>query len=857
MTNAEVASKTIISTQNELKYYDQLHAEKYRDINQSFDQHCEVLATNLASNKRHKSKILDSLLTQRFLPAGRVQAAMGATEREVSAFNCSVSQRIDDSMDSIMAAVSNAAKILRLGTGIGYNFSNLRPKGALISKLKTESSGPLSFMSIFDVMASTIASSGHRRGAQMGIINCFSGDTKVHTLLHGKVAIRELIGKQPILYCVDNGAIKVEKAISVHKTGEKRVITVVLDNDAEITCTPDHLFMLSNGKYIEAIKLKKYDSLTAIKKRFQNNYLHTGCTGNRNSKPEHIMVYESFYGEIPEGYQIHHKDFNNVNNDPNNLECLTINEHMKIHGNNIFEKHRDRIASSRKGKTLEQWLGSERASIIRENMKKAKQKQALEKDVWNENLNGENYTSHYKNGFSNQYPKNSDPTYLDKFFNEEIDNHKVLRIEDRGEITDVYDISMPNIHNFFVEEICVHNCDHPDVEAFIDAKMEKNKFRQFNFSVGISDKFMQAVQNNGLWDLVFDNKVYKTISAQYLWEKIIKNAYYSAEPGIIFIDRLNDKNNLYYCEHMEATNPCAEQPLPPYGLCLLGSFNLLGYLASGKDGYWFNYQKFEDDINTFVEAYDNIFEKSVYAIPEHKQEALNKRRMGLGLTGIANCIELLLGSKSYGNRAFCNVLDRIAKTLTECAYDTSIELAIERGSFPLYEDKYLQSKFIETLPDYLQNKIAKHSIRNSHLISYAPCGTISQCAGNVSSGVEPIFYHSVSRDVHMKEGKINISLNDYNFRNYGFKGKTLEECTVKDHLNVVEILQKYTDSSISKTVNVAPNCSYEEYEKVYLDAYKLGIKGTTVYRPSELRGAVITKAVEQAFSSCASGVCSM
>lgn len=567
-----------IITSNELEYYDQLHQEKYRDQGQSFLDHCKVTAKNLASNELHGEKIFEVLVDRRFLPAGRVQAALGAVDREVSPFNCSVSQKIEDSMDSIMAGLSNAAKILRLGTGIGYNFSHLRPKGAEIKKLKTESSGPLSFMKMFDVMASTIASSGHRRGAQMGIMNV----------------------------------------------------------------------------------------------------------------------------------------------------------------------------------------------------------------------------------------------------------------------------------------------DHPDIEAFIDAKMQRDAYRQFNLSVGITDKFMAAVEDGSDHILSFAGKTYKTIEARQLWEKITKNAYYSAEPGVIFIDRLNSHNNLHYCERIEATNPCSEQPLPPYGLCLLGSFNLVAYLQRiDANQISFNYPQFVEDIKTFVEAYDNIFDNSIYAIPEHKEEAINKRRMGLGLTGIANAIELIIGRPCYGEPDFYKILDNIASCLTTWAYDTSANLAKQRGPFNLYQEAYNDSKFIHTLPVEIRDKIRKTGIRNSHLISYAPCGTISQCAGNVSSGVEPVFYGSQSRKVHMRDGQVTVTLNDYNVRHHGFLGKTLEQCSIRDHLAVAEIIQRYTDSAVSKTVNVASNCSYEEYESVYKEAYKLGLKGITVYRPTELRGSVISEAKPQvaertfADAHCANGACSM
>lgn len=399
----------------------------------------------------------------------------------------------------------------------------------------------------------------------------------------------------------------------------------------------------------------------------------------------------------------------------------------------------------------------------------------------------------------------------------------------------------------------IMNVDHPDIEEFITAKMVPDAYRQFNLSVGITDSFMEAVSANSDWNLKFNGTVYKTVSARNLWDKIVRCAYDSAEPGVLFIDRWNDQNNLFYCETIEACNPCSEQCLPPYGLCTLGSFNLIGYVDTIN--HYFDFKTFKEDIRIWVEAYDNIFDDAVYAIPEHEKEAKSKRRIGLGFTGIANAIELLCNKPNYGEEDFCFILKQLCEILRDEAYAASVDLAKKRGPFELFSEEYNSSKFVQTLPDSIRNNISKYGIRNSHLISYAPCGTISQTAGNVSSGVEPVFYYQMSRDVYMKEGKINVSLNDYNFKNYNFKGKTLSDCSVADHMRVASTIQRFCDSAISKTINVSPNCSYEDYSQIYIQAHKLGLKGITVFRPTELRGSVITS--QDAPTSCPNGACSL
>lgn len=547
----------------QLRALDDLHSQKYRDPGQSKEEHAAKLAATLQSNPTHGQKLLDLFVSDRFLPAGRVQAA-GGSSRNSSFFNCNVSGTIEDSMESIMENLKQAMLTLRLGTGIGYDFSNIRPRGAPISTLKSEASGPLSFMDVFDAGCKTIHMS-HRRGAQMGM----------------------------------------------------------------------------------------------------------------------------------------------------------------------------------------------------------------------------------------------------------------LRV------------------------------DHPDILHFIDAKLEK-RFSTFNLSVSITDRFMDALRCNENYMLNHAGTYYDTLPASEVWDKITRNAYNSAEPGMIFIDRINAENNLYYCETIAATNPCSEQPLPPYGLCLLGSFNLPKYLSVESGSYYvWNTDQLNEDVRAVVEAYDNIFERSIYALPQQQIEAVTKRRIGLGFTGIANAIEIMLGRAAYGDTQFNATFRSIADTFRHFVYEASVRLAAERGSFQLFDkEKYLHAAFIKKLPPYIRDGIAKYGIRNSHLISYAPCGTISLTGGNLSSGVEPVFYPTTKRKVIMNGGQETfINVQDYALREYGILGKTLEQCTIQDHLGVHEIAQEFCDSSVSKTINVPPSITFEDYQNVWLDAYERGAKGLTVYRPNEIRAPIITS------GDCEGGEC--
>jgi ribonucleoside-diphosphate reductase alpha chain len=540
----------------------EIHALKYRSKGESFKAAQTRFASALADDNEHFYTLREILLNQRFMGAGRTQQAVGSMT-DTTAFNCFVSGKIPDSFDGIMDIAKESGQTMRKGGGIGYDFSTLRPRGALICSLGSPSSGPVTFMGIFDAICKTVSSAGHRRGAQMG----------------------------------------------------------------------------------------------------------------------------------------------------------------------------------------------------------------------------------------------------------------VLRV------------------------------DHPDIEEFILAKQNATDLTAFNISIGITDKFMRCVRKDKPLDLVFEGVVYKTIRAKMLWETIMRSTWDWAEPGILFIDRINEMNNLYYCEKIAATNPCGEQPLPPYGACLLGSFNLVKYLKRGiDDDLFFDSALLKSDVLPVVRAMDNIIDNTTYPLPEQEAEAKSKRRMGLGVTGLANCVELL--GYPYGSPLFLEITDHILGTLRNNIYAASVELAKEKGAFPLFNHDYCYGEYIKTLPRQLRDDIYTYGIRNSHLVSIAPTGTISLTADNVSGGIEPLFSHSYDRTIQTVDGPVIEEVKDYAYNVYGFKGKTANECTAKEHLDVLALATKYVDSAVSKTINVSPDMAWEEFKDIYMQAWEMGCKGCTTFNSGGKRFGVLVEKIETEAMAC-------
>ena len=537
-------------------FAEEIHKTKYRLEGETFLEQTARLANALKDDQDHFLRLKQIFREQRFLPGGRIQSAIGSP-RNVTAFNCFVSGTIEDSMDSIMHRVTEAAETMRRGGGIGYDFSNIRPYRDRIVSLDSLASGPVSFMAIYEATCQTIASAGHRRGAQMG----------------------------------------------------------------------------------------------------------------------------------------------------------------------------------------------------------------------------------------------------------------VLRV------------------------------DHPDIEYFIRCKQNENNLRGFNISVGITAEFMEHLKSGEPFPLRFEGRVYKYINPKNFWDELMRLTWDWAEPGVLFIDTINKMNNLYYCETITTTNPCGEQPLPAYGACLLGSFNLTKYIKpyfyGGEiDHYNFNWDLFAEDIKDVVRAMDNVIDNTTYPLLAQEKEAKAKRRMGLGITGTANAGEIL-GYK-YASDEYIIFQNNVLAILRDVAYETSTDMARTKGVFPEYDkEKYLESEFIKSLPSYIRNSISTFGIRNSHLLSIAPTGTISITANNVSSGIEPPFSLSYERTVQSIDGPRVEKVKDYASENYGTNGVTANELPASDHVKVLCAAQKYIDSAVSKTCNVGDDVTFDEFKDLYIQAYEGGAKGCTTFRASGKRFGIL------------------
>ncbi len=414
-------------------------------------------------------------------------------------------------------------------------------------------------------------------------------------------------------------------------------------------------------------------------------------------------------------------------------------------------------------------------------------------------------------------------------------------------------------------------CDHPDIETFIDAKSDPHELRHFNLSVQVSDAFMEAVERNEPWPLLFPAeqgeteqtlprhwpgyiaevpcRIYGEVSARKLWERIMRATYEYAEPGVFFVDRANRMNNLWYNERITATNPCGEIPLPPYGACDLGSVNLTRFVqAPFSAEARIDLEALRQTVTIAVRLMDNVIDASHFPLPAQADRAQGTRRIGLGLTGLADTL-IMLGLH-YGSEGGRRRAAELMSTICHTAYRTSIELAREKGSFPFFEQtRYLKSPFIQALPEDIRKGIANYGIRNSHLTAIAPTGTISLLADNVSSGIEPVFAYRFSRRILQPDGtQVLHKVSDHAFRRWQrcYGSASLPEAfvdarslTPHEHLLMQAALQPYVDNAVSKTINVPRDYPFDKFKAVYREAYELGLKGCTTFRENPISGAIL------------------
>ncbi|MEH6589621.1 MAG: adenosylcobalamin-dependent ribonucleoside-diphosphate reductase [Halioglobus sp.] len=416
----------------------------------------------------------------------------------------------------------------------------------------------------------------------------------------------------------------------------------------------------------------------------------------------------------------------------------------------------------------------------------------------------------------------------------------------------------------------VLRCDHPDILTFIQAKAESGKLNNFNISVGITDEFMEAVTSQLPYELVhkaepnaqliadgaYQRKdglwVYARINPKETWEAIMKNTYNAAEPGVLFLDRINRENNLHYCEKIEATNPCGEIPIPDYGCCCLGSFNLCVFVSNAfTDQASFEFDRYCEIVKVAVRMLDNVLDVTAWPLPQQEREAADKRRIGLGYTGLGDAL-IMLGLR-YDSQKGRDFAAELTRRMRDAAYGASIDLAIEKGAFPKFDaEKFLSSGMASRLPEAIRDRIREHGLRNSHLLSIAPTGTISLAfADNCSNGLEPAFSWFYKRKKREADGSsTDYVVEDHAYRQYRLQGGDIDQLpeafvsaldiSANDHMLMQSAIQPYICASISKTVNVPEDYPFSEFQSLYINAWKNGLKGITTFRPNAIVGSVLS-----------------
>lgn len=396
----------------------------------------------------------------------------------------------------------------------------------------------------------------------------------------------------------------------------------------------------------------------------------------------------------------------------------------------------------------------------------------------------------------------------------------------------------------------VLDCTHPDILDFIHAKQDPSALRHFNISVLVTEAFMQALKNGGEWPLRHNGKIYKTVTAQEIWQSILHNNKKGGEPGVLFIDRINAMNRMNYAENIRATNPCGELPLPPYGACLLGSVILPAFVrAPFTENAHFDFPRLEETVNTATRLLDNAVGIARFPLEQQRATALATRRIGIGVTGLANALTML--NLDYSAAEGRDTAAKIMARMRDTAFLTSTELAKEKGRFPALDtEAYLGNSTPPPLPHNIQTAIRKYGLRNSHLTAIAPAGSISLLAGNVSSGIEPVFDWSYTRRFGGAKNSEELKVTDYAARLWqeysGSKPlpavfKRQRDISAQDQIAMIAAIQAFVDSGISKTIGLPADAGPDAYNRIYQLAYADGLKGITTFPEAALRGAVLKR----------------